>query len=313
MNDIIINERQAEITFKREVTAEIGDRFIKYLDARPKSIATYRASIRKMLEYLTTANITAPTRCDILAYRDELKQKYSPATVSLHITACRLFFRWTAQEGIYPNIADHIKGAKLETGFKKDYLIADQAKNILSCINTDTISGKRDYALITLMITSGLRCIEVSRANIEDIRTAGGSVVLYIQGKGKDDKGEYIKLSASVEMAIRQYLNARGEKDGKAPLFSSESNNSKANRLTTRSISRIVKQRMKTAGYDSDRLTAHSLRHTAATLNLLNGGTEKETQQLLRHKNINTTMIYSHDLERARNNSEYRISAAIGL
>ena len=76
-------------------------------------------------------------------------------------------------------------------------------------------------------------------------------------------------------------------------------------------ISLIIKKRLKAAGYDSDRLTAHSLRHTAATLNLLNGASLEETQQLLRHTSINTTMIYVHALERAENNSEARIAAAI--
>lgn len=304
----------AEITTTRaNITEELGRQFADYLDAKPQTIATYRASINRLFEYMATAGITAPTRADILAYREVLKQNYKPATVSLHITAVRLFFRWTEQQGIYPDVADHIKGAKLEQGFKKDYLTPDQVKAILSRINQSTTAGKRDYAVMSLMITGGLRCIEVARANIEDIRTAGGCTVLFIQGKGKDDKAEYVKLSPAVEMAIRGYLNARGETNGKAPLFTSESNSSKDNRLTTRSISRLVKQRMQSAGYDSERLTAHSLRHTAATLNLLNGGTEKETQQLLRHKNINTTMIYSHDLERARNNSENRIAAAIGL
>ena len=81
--------------------------------------------------------------------------------------------------------------------------------------------------------------------------------------------------------------------------------------MTTRSISRIVKQRLEGVGLTSDRLTAHSLRHTAATLNLLNGATIEETQQLLGHSNINTTLIYAHALERAANNSENRIAGAI--
>ena len=81
--------------------------------------------------------------------------------------------------------------------------------------------------------------------------------------------------------------------------------------MTTRSISRLVKDHLVDAGMDSDRLTAHSLRHTAATLNLLNGGSVEETQQLLDHRNINTTLIYSHALERAKNNSENRIAKAI--
>lgn len=295
------------------ITPDLGRQFIQYIDAQPQSVATYRASIKKLFAYFAGAGITAPGRADILAYRDDLKRQYKPATVSLHITAARLFFKWTAQAGYYPNVADHIKGAKMERGFKKDYLTPEQVQAILSKIPRDTPQGKRDYAIMSLMITGGLRCIEVARANIEDMRSAAGCAALYIQGKGEEDKTEYTKLAPAVDIAIREYLHARGETNGKAPLFASESNSSKNSRLTTRSISRLVKTRMQAAGYDSERLTAHSLRHTAATLNLLNGGTEAETQQLLRHKNINTTLIYSHALERAKNDSENRIAAAIGL
>lgn len=72
-----------------------------------------------------------------------------------------------------------------------------------------------------------------------------------------------------------------------------------------------MKTRLKQSGFNSERLTAHSLRHTAGTLNLLNGGTLEETQQLLRHNNINTTMIYLHHLEQANNQSEERITNSI--
>jgi integrase/recombinase XerC len=81
--------------------------------------------------------------------------------------------------------------------------------------------------------------------------------------------------------------------------------------MTERSVSRIVKNHLIAAGFNSDRLTAHSLRHTAATLNLLNGGTPEETQQMLNHKSIVTTQIYVHALERAKNQSENRIAAAL--
>ena len=81
--------------------------------------------------------------------------------------------------------------------------------------------------------------------------------------------------------------------------------------MTTRSVSRVVKARLVSSGMDSDRLTAHSLRHTAATLMLVNGASITETQQILGHKNINTTMIYSHALDRAKNNGELRAAGAI--
>ena len=293
------------------ITEELGRQFVQFIDATPQSIATYRASLRRFFDYMTAAQITAPTRADILAYRDNLKENYKPATVSLHMTAARLFFRWTAQQGIYPNIADHIKGAKLDRGHKKDYLTSKQMRAIMQNINRATIEGKRDFAILAVMTTGGLRCIEVVRANIEDMRTIGDDTALYIQGKGREEKTDYVKLPAPVENALREYLRARGKTSNKAPLFTSHSNNNAGGRLTTRSISRLVKNHMRGAGYDSERLTAHSLRHTCATLNLLNGGTPQETQQLLRHSNINTTMIYSHALERANNDSENRIAGAI--
>lgn len=293
------------------ITEELARQFIAFVDASPQSIATYRASIRRMLAFFKAEGITNPTRADVIRYRDELKAQYKPASVALHMTAARLFFRWTAQQGYYPNIADHIKGAKLDRGHKKDYLTSGQVKAVFQTADRDSTASKRDYAILAIMVTAGLRCIEVARANIEDLRTAGDSAALYIQGKGHEEKTDYVKLAPPVEKALRDYLTDRGEKDGKAPLFVSDSNNSRGARITTRSVSRLVKSHMRAAGYDSDRLTAHSLRHTCATLNLLNGGTPEETQQLLRHSNINTTMIYSHALERASNNSEARIAAAV--
>src|SRR5699024_3567128 len=126
-----------------------------------------------------------------------------------------------------------------------------------------------------------------------------------------DDKAEYVKVAGIVERAIREYLGTRPNAEADAPLFTSTSNNSAGKALTTRSISGIVKQALRNANLDSDRLTAHSLRHTTATLNLLAGGSLEETQQTLRHQNIGTTMIYNHALERASNNSEERVAGAI--
>lgn len=225
--------------------------------------------------------------------------------------AVKLFFSWLEQEGIYPNVADRIKGAKLDTDHKKDYLTTKQVVKLLNGIERNTLKGKRDYAIISLMVTAGLRTIEIARANIEDLRTVADFTALYIQGKGHEEKTDYIKVVEQVEDAITDYLQARGEKNKKAPLFASIANRDAGERMTTRSISRIAKERLQAVGLDSERLTAHSLRHTTATLNLLNGGTVEETQQLLRHTNINTTLIYSHALERAKNNSEARIAKAI--
>lgn len=273
--------------------------FMQYIDVKDKSLETYTRSLKQFFNYITVKGITEPTRQDIVQYRETLKADKQPATVQLYMIAVKQFFKWTDKAGIYPNIADNVKGVSVSKGMKKDYLTTGQVKDVLSRIDTETTKGKRDYAIIALMVTCGLRDIEVSRANVEDLRTRQNSTVLYIQGKGKDDRESFVVVPDSLETVIRDYLKARGG-NSKA-LFTSNSNHGKGDRLTTRSISRIVKTAMINAGLDSDRLTAHSLRHTAVTQALIAGQTLQEVQQFARHSNINTTLIYAHNLENEKN------------
>ena len=301
-----------ELISQPAVSADLFNQFINYLDAKPKTIETYTKALKQLWNYFAFNGITQPTREDIIAYREDLKASgHKPTTVQNYVTAAKLFFKWTAQEGYYPNVAEHLKGAKLNRDHKKDYLTSRQVKEVLAGVDKSNLQGLRDYAILSLMITGGLRTIEVVRADIADMRTAGDYTVLYVQGKGREEKTEYIKLSAPVEKAIRAYLKARGETEEDRPLFASLSNNNKGSRLTTRAVSGIVKESMKQAGYDSSRLTAHSLRHTAITLSLLAGKDITEVQQFARHSNISTTMIYNHSLDKAKNSCSEAITQAI--
>lgn len=315
MNEIIVTDAQQN---KAEVIPAAGQfnetlltRFLNYADVAPKSIETYGKALNQFFKYLTENRIQNPQRSDILNYKEHLAEDHKATTIQNYIAAVKIFFSWTEQEHIYPNIAQHIKGAKVSREHKKDYLTSNQVKNVLSGIDTDKLTGLRDYAIITLMTTGGLRTVEVSRANIEDLRTLGDETVLYIQGKGKDEKADYIKVLPQVEKAIRAYLKERGIAAENEPLFTSTSNNSKGKRLSTRTISGIAKKQMQAAGYDSDRLTAHSLRHTAVTLALLGGQKIEEVQEFARHANISTTMIYNHSLDKAKNSCGATIAAAI--
>ncbi len=311
MNELV-TVQSGNIAERQEVKAELFTRFIAYLDATPKTIETYTKALRQLFGYFSLNGIKQPQREDIIAFREELKASgHKPTTIQNYITATKLFFSWTAQEGCYPNIADHLKGAKLDREHKKDYLTSRQVKEVLGSIDRGSLQGLRDYAILTLMVTGGLRDIEVSRANIGDLRTAGENTVLYVQGKGRQEKTEYVKISLQVERAIRDYLKARGTAGEDEPLFASLSNNSSGNRLSTRSISGIVKGRLKEAGFNSERMTAHSLRHTAVTLSLLAGKDITEVQQFARHANIATTMIYNHSLDKAKNSCSEAIAQAI--
>ena len=310
MYEVIVQDK-SEILAAQTITEDLYKRFESYLDASPKTVQTYTRAVRQLANWLSLNGIDRPKREDILAYREWLNKEHKPTTVQNYIVAARLFFQWTAQEGLYPNIAEHIKGAKLDRNHKKDYLTSRQVKAVMGNIDRSTEPGLRDYAILALMITGGLRTIEVSRANIEDLRTAGDSPVLYLQGKGHVERTDYIKLAPEVEEAIRAYLKTRGAVAGKDPLFTSLSNNSKGKRITERSVSGIVKEAFKGAGYNSEKLTAHSTRHTAVTLALLGGQKLEEVQQFARHANIATTQIYAHNLDRAKNQCEATIAKAI--
>lgn len=294
-------------------SANLEERFIHYLDAKPKTIETYKRALHPFFSYTARRGILRPQREDIIAFRDELiSGGYSPSTIQLYIGTTRLFFSWLSTERLYDNVAEHIKSAKVSRTFKKDYLSADKVKKLLAAVDTSSLAGLRDYALIRLVVSCGLRTIEVSRANVEDFRSVSDFMALYVQGKGRDEKAEYIRLGEKAEAALREYLKARGALKGNEPLFASLSHNGTGGRMTTRAISGIIKSYLVKAGYNSPRLTAHSLRHTAATLACLSGQSLEEVQQFMRHKNITTTELYNHALNREANECSRKVEEAIG-
>lgn len=302
MNDIARMEARA-MTLQNSFNAELYTSWISYIgDSSPRTIETYTKNIYRLAEYLQQNGITQPKRADIIAYRDFLKQNYKPSTVQGYMAAVKLFFKWTDNEGLYPNVADNVRAAKVEPRHKEDYLTTRQVNKLLSSVERDSLKGLRDYAMLSLMVTTGLRTISIINADIGDIRTAGDNAVLYYKGKGHEEKAVYVVLAEQVEDAIKEYLKARGKAASNEPLFTSTSNNGNGERITTRAVRGICEK------YG---IKAHSLRHTAAMINLRNGATVEETQQLLDHSNINTTLIYVAALEREKNQSEKRIAKAI--
>lgn len=308
MSNFLALKETNSIVKSKSIYALIED-FIRSQDVKTSSKETYRKSLKQFLLYCTERNLQDPTREDILNYKTYLLdgKKLSPTTVTSYLVAVRKFFAWVESEKLYPNIAKSIKGAKRPKGFRKDVLTVAQIKDMLSNIDRSSLEGKRDYALINLLVRTGLRTVEIQRALIEDLRQEGGEAVLFIQGKGRDLKDDFVLLTSETLKPIREYLKERGKVGEKDPLFSSHSNKNRGKGLTTRSIRRIVKERLKSVGIDDRRLSAHSLRHTAITLSLLGGATLQEAQTLARHSDINTTLIYAQNINRVNNAPERKI------
>lgn len=294
------------------VDKELYDLFVYYLDAFPSTVEMYSKCLKYFFDFLKENKIKKPDRKDVLDFREKLViNGKKPTTIQNYINAVKAFFRWTHQERLYPNIAERVKVPKLDPGYKKDYLTSTQVKEVLANIDINSERGARDYAMLLLMVTDGLRSMEVSKANIEDIRNIGDNTVLYVQGKGKNDKNDFVKLTPPVEKAIRTYLKYRPSASDDEPLFSSTSNHNFGLRLTPKSISTVAKKAMVSVGYDSPRLTAHSFRHTAVTLSLIAGRGLTEVQQFARHSNVSSTLIYDHSLEKIKNGCSETISRMI--
>lgn len=304
----IINSEIAQYNSKMD---NLLNRFVQYVDVSQVSVRSYISGIKAFLRYLSENNINTPTRETILIFKKSLMKTKSASTIALYLSALRRFFSWCETEGLYSDITRGIKSPHVDTGHKKDCFTAKQLKQIISGIERKDIKGKRDFALFCLISATGLRTCEVQRADIGDIRTIQGEYCLYIQGKGKSSKSDFVKLSGHVMKAIQSYLDTRGDVSENEPLFASCSHRNLGGRMTTRSISRICKSAMRHAGFNSHRLTAHSLRHTAITLALIAGISIQEVSQFARHSTISVTMIYAHDIERLNSHCESAISNMI--
>ena len=303
-----------EVTVNDSILGEnLIERFIRFAGVSESSRLTYAKCLRQMFRYLKADNVTEPNRETLIGWINLMKLGgKSPSTIQLYVSAAKIFFRWLAQEGIYANVADHLKtGLKPSHGHKKDCLTPEQCKKLVKGVAGNSIKAVRDHAILALMTTAGLRTIEVVRASVGDIRFERGKIFLYVTGKGHAEADEKVLLAKQTYRAIADYLKLRGKVQASEPLFVSTSRRNKNARLQTQTISRMVKQNLRGIGLDSPRLTAHSLRHSAAT-NLIFAGVElPQVQMVLRHRNLATTMIYSHSWERYQNDSEQILSDMI--
>lgn len=296
---------------------DLVDDFINSLDVKESSRKTYRTNIKPFIKWLMDTGLidrlNTISREDILNYKKELMKKdLSVYSINSYITAVRSFFKWLESKKIYPNIASDIKGLKKPKGYKKDCLTVEQVRQALDSIDTDTLTGKRNYALFNLIARTGLRTIEVKRAKEGDIKQESGKPVLYIQGKGRDSKDNFVLLTDESLKPIRSYLAAREQEGEKITedsfLFTSHNYNKASEGLTRRSIRRVIKRILKGIGLNTKRYSAHSLRHTAITLAIQGGASLEQAQAMARHSDPKTTMIYFHNLNRIENAAEKKIN-----
>ncbi len=286
--------------------------YINYIDIKPNSKESYKRILLEYVSYIDKLP-NLPNREDIMKFRDQyLRKRLKAASVQKYIVVIRNFYRWLYIMGYEENIAEGIKGMKITSDFKREALSLKESIKLLNRArkhSTKNIIGLRNYAIISLLLTTGLRTIEVERANVEDIDKIEDMHVLYVMGKGRDDKDSYVKLSKQVYKIIEEYLIKR--EDEYEALFINHGTVANGKRIKTRTIRAMVKEYLRQIGINSPKYSAHSLRHTTATLSLEIGATTDSIQQLLRHKDPATSQIYIHKRNRRKENYEKLISDKI--
>ena len=305
-----------------DITATaVVEMFLAQHDAADSSIALYRRALRLFFAWVerTGRQTQYMTQADIIAYKKGLLsgeasadgQAKSPLTAASYLNAVKMFYKWLHDNNAtIRNITAGVELPKRAKKYERQALTPKQAGDVLS--ETADTGSTRDKAIITLLLTSGLRTIEVIRADVKDMRRVGDDMLLYVQGKGRQSKDNFIVLHPEAYAAICDYLSAeRPTATPDSPLFTCSGNRNKDGRLTTRSITRIARTHLDAVGLRhnfgerNSEYTAHSFRHTYACALLDASDDFNLVQNALRHASGETTRQYTWHRDAAR-----RIAAA---
>ena len=307
MEGIVKVEGYAPVVNQSVPIIEAVEAFLSECDIRANSKNVYRRGLLYFFRWVesTGRTISDLTRADIITFKDSLLATHSNLSVAGYLVALRRFYEWCEGNKLYPNIAKGVKSPKRKNAYLKEHLRENQIHDLLKHYE----GNLRDFAIVNLLLRTGLRTIEVVRANVEDITFKGGQRILRVWGKGRDDKDTFVVLTDKAYAPIRAYLDTRKSATLKEPLFISTSNRNLCGRLTTRTISKICKEGFRAIGIDGKEYTAHSLRHTTAVL-LLKNGSLADVQSVLRHSSPATSQIYTKSIEeelRLANPSEKKL------
>lgn len=342
-----ITARQPQPIQSQEINNSMFLDFVQWIDRSEKTTRSYLTNLRQFAAWLYFTGIKQPARNDIVNYRQWLITEHEeiqlmpgtaagwkyktdragnritiickPNTATQYLRTVCQFFRWTAANNLYPNIAANIHAPKvkhdvhrkdaltpaevyqiessiIDKSKEKEEAAAAAEKDTANRIQRSNEQGKRLYAMYLLAVNAGLRTIEISRANIKDLETKNGQTWLYIWGKGHTEPDQKKPIAQEVAAAINDYLQSRSDHPtGNSPLFVSTGNRSGGKRIATTTISTMLKRAMQEAGFNSERITAHSLRHSCGTACMELTGNIYTTQIYMRHSNPATTEIYLHN------------------
>jgi len=276
----------------------------------PQTVLAYRADLDRFSEFWERefgegpAAKTPLSKIDTLAVRSHLaslhRAELSNRSLARHLSTLRSFFRWACREGhLERNPAKGLPSPRVPRSLPRALTLTD-TESLLETEDEGHLPD-RERALFELLYATGLRVSEVAALDVEDVDLSAR--MLRAQGKGRRER--IVPFGETAEDALRAWLPVRRElrlsaSGGGEPLFV----NARGGRLTTRSMARVLKRRLRAAGLPAQ-ISPHALRHTFATHLLQSGADLRSIQELLGHASLSTTQKYTH-LDAARLRDVYR-------
>lgn len=282
-------------------TNQIVDEWLSEKVVGKDTKSKYRKNMGYWFRFLSRnrVDVRNAKRSDVANYLNEMIElRKSAYTIDSYLYLVRNFYRFIEEKNYGENIAKGVTGIRKKKAMNKLHLTAEQVKRLLESVPRDTITGIRDHALITLLITTGIRAVEASRLRLSDfselIAGEGTVPVINVQRKGSNIKDDYPTIDAETVKLIDNYAANRGATIGDdEPLFISHRTPRKSEAITTGTISHIIKRYLRKIGLDSHKYSCHSLRHTHAILSIKNGIDLRHVSEQLGHRNLNTVRVYA--------------------
>jgi len=284
--------------------------FLDTHDAMPRTLAVYRAALKRFKRFLEEEGVQAPAPEHVLRYKARLLQDgLAPKTRKSYLGALALFFRTLKERDAYFDIVAQSgvrQDSKAETVRKKRPLTTEEVQRLMGHFCRGNLSGDRDYALARLMLVCGLRAQEVAYAKVIDLKASVQRAntdkrtphLLYVIGKGHTEADRFVVVPPRTVDDILLYLKHRPKHKPESPLFAGTTSQSLEKSLTAHAVSMVIRNALRAVGILDNAVTPHSLRHTLATVALEQGTPLSLIQEAMRHERADTTLIYAKRRDR---------------
>lgn len=296
----MIEDNFAPVRMKLSTVVELIGKFIaESTDKSKETRGTYQRALKEFITFFSTDRLFMYRVRDVQRYREYLlkTKKLQEISIATYMTALRRFCQYLVTTGVLEkNPAKRVQGGRRPTAHSRTFLTLREIDMLLDSIETDTIAGLRDRAIIHTMVGCACSELEISRADAGDLKKIGSRWILYVQGKGRTVKDEPIDVPEATMKTIEAYQKALGGNlQPTFPLFASRSNRTLNQRMSIRGLRETISQRLKQSNVKQGRdlkLTPFSLRHTAGILLAEAGYTVEEVMKRMRIEWRPTAQLY---------------------